>query len=400
MQSRIVIAIPLVFGLLSEGLCGDTSSSQPGTLTADLLQKAAEAAGFEVIENRSVIPRAAYSHLPFVASSYDDEGLAALRKTHSLEEMTAAATDEWNAQQLLKDWVHGKIPLGHPTSSARHALDILKESARGEKFYCTHYAITFAECATALGWQARKLGIDRLHAKDGFGSTHHGMAEIWSNQFAKWVAIDAHYNVHHEKNGIPLSAWEVRAEWLKNRGADVDRMVGAGPKAEKKNPARTALRRFNEDETSGYFWIYVDSRVTTTDHRDSAKLFFLQDPANASLLWYQNHDQPTKRGRLHAAYLKDLFVPTWRLDDVYWTVGMVDATIKHVSQKSIQFALKSYCPNQVGFERSADAFEWAPVSDAQSVEWTLNPGWNTLVLRTLARGNVTGPELTLLLFLK
>jgi len=28
-----------------------------------------------------------------------------------LEQVTAPATDEWTAQQLLKEWVHRKIPL-------------------------------------------------------------------------------------------------------------------------------------------------------------------------------------------------------------------------------------------------------------------------------------------------
>lgn len=79
---------------------------------------------------------------------------------------------------------------------------------------------------------------------------------------------------------------------------------------------------------------------------------------------------------------------------------MVDASIKNVSPKSIQFELTSYCPNQVAFERSADAFEWSRVDDAHAVEWALKPGWNTLVLRTLALGDVKGPELSLLLFLK
>jgi hypothetical protein len=47
-----------------------------------------------------------------------------------------------------------------------------------------------------------------------------------------------------------------------------------------------------------------------------------------------------------------------------------------------------------------DRFTWTRVEDEQSVEWPLRAGWNTLVLRTLGRGNVTGPETTLLLFLE
>jgi hypothetical protein len=300
---------------------------------------------------------------------------------------------------LLKEWVYGKIPLGNPTSPAVHALDILEKAARGEKFYCTHYAITYAECATALGWQARKLGIDRPHGKDGFGSSHHGVAEIWSNQFAKWIAIDANFNLHYEKKGTPLSAWEVRAEWLRNQGADVDRVVGAGLHAVKKKLGRVTWH-FSEDETASYFWNYINSRVVTTDQHDSARLLFLQDAANDSSVWYQNHDSSTKQSRLHTGYLKSTFAPTRRIEDAYWTVGIVDATLTHVSAKSIYLKLKSYCPNLLAFERSVDRFVWTRIKDELSVEWPLKAGWNSLVLRTLGRGNVTGPETTLLLFLE
>jgi hypothetical protein len=399
MPSSHSCTIALALGILSQGYCADALSVEAGPLSVRRLNAAAETAGFKVIENKSVIPVAAYSRLPFVASGYDDERLTALRKAHRLEQVTAPATDEWTAQLLLKEWVCGKIPLGNPKSQAVHALDILEKAARGETFYCTHYAITYAECAAALGWQARKLGIDRPHGKDGFGSSHHGVAEIWSNQFAKWVAIDANFNLHYEKQGAPLSAWEIRAEWLKNQGADVDRVTGAGPRAVKKKLGR-ATWHFREDETASYFWNYIDNRVVAADRGDSADLIFLQDAANDSAVWYQNHDSRTQQSRLHTGYLKNTFVPTRRLEDAYWTVGVVDATLTRASARSIWLKLKSYCPNQLAFERSVDRFAWTRIEDEQSVEWPLKAGWNTLVLRTLGRGNVTGPETTLLLFLE
>jgi hypothetical protein len=157
---------------------------------------------------------------------------------------------------------------------------------------------------------------------------------------------------------------------------------------------------FRDDETSSYFWNYINNRVVTTDQNDSANLIFLQDAANNSLLWYQNHDSRTHQSRLHTGYLKNTFVPTRRIEDAYWTVGVVDATLTHVSARSIYFNLKSYCPNQLAFERSVDRFAWTRIKDEQSVEWPLKTGWNSLVLRTLGRGNVTGPEMTLLLFLE
>ena len=56
------------------------------------------------------------------------------------------------------------------------------------------------------------------------------------NQFRKWVVIDAQSNLHYEKAGIPLSAWEIRAEWLRDAGKSVDHMVGVPPQLRKEEP--------------------------------------------------------------------------------------------------------------------------------------------------------------------
>jgi hypothetical protein len=213
------------------------------------------------------------------------------------------------------------------------------------------------------------------------------------------VAIDANFNLHYEKAGTPLSAWEVRAEWIRNGGAAVDRVAGAPPHAARKKLGRRTWT-FPEDETASYFWNYIHTRVEPTDRRDPARLVFLQDAANDGLVWYQNHDARTHRSRLHTGYLKNTFLPTRRFEDAYWTVGVVDATLATVSGTALHFRLKTYCPNQVAFERSADGFAWDRIADDQAVEWPLMAGWNSLVLRTLGRGTVTGPETTLLLFLE
>lgn len=391
--------VVLALGLLANRCGAEKGAFTEGPLSVARLNAAVEAAGFKVIENKSHIPTPAYSRIPFAASDYDDKRLADLREKYQLEKVIAPARDEWTAQQLLKVWVHGKIPTveGEVTSKAHHALDILEESARGERFYCTHYAITYAECALALGWQARKLGIDRPHGKNG-GSSHHGVAEVWSNRLAKWVVIDSHFNVHYENNGVPLSAWEVRAEWLRNKGADVERVDGAPPLTIKL-PKRRGWRH-PENDTSAYFWNYILTRLDTTDRHGQGKKIFLQDSYNDNLQWYQDANGRPDRSWLHVGYLSNTFVPTWRLEDAYWTVGVVDATVSQATSKSIVFRLKSYCPNQVAFERSVDSHTWERIPDEKSVEWPLKPGWNSLVLRTLSRGNVTGPETTLLLYLE
>src|SRR5262245_7314703 len=341
---------------------------EPGPIEPLRLTAAARQAGFKVRDLKADLPVSVRARLPFVTSDYNDESLSFLRRQYPLEKV-AAGQDEWHSQLLLKEWVHQAIPGGSPKISYNNARQILEHAAHGETFWCTHYMITYAECATALGWQARRIGVDRMHGPGGMGSSHHGVAEVWSNQFRKWVVIDAQSNLHFEKAGIPLSAWEIRAEWLKDGGRSVDHVVGVPPKAVKKTPA-ILWWEHAEEETSTYFWIYLEDRLLAKGGGLAGlpKLILPEDEANANLIWYQNSDPDTKGSELHQGYLRSRFLPTRRIEDVYWTVGVVETTITGATPGSIQLSLDSYCPNRIGYEVCMDVVRWQPVKDEKNLE--------------------------------
>ena len=395
-------ALALICILVGKTFSAETARLfEPGPLEPLRVRAAAKQAGFRVRELKTDIPVAVRPRLPFVTAAYSDESLIALRRQYPLEKVVAGGRDEWQSQLLLKEWVHQAIPPGSPKVSYNNALDILEHAAHGATFWCTHYAISYAECAAALGWQARKIGVDRKHGPEGMGSSHHGVAEVWSNQFRKWVVMDAQSNLHFEKAGIPLSAWEIRAEWLKDGGKAVDHVVGVPPKAVKTNPAITFWAH-NEDETAIYFWMYLQNRLMAAQEgaAEPERLIFPQDGANAGLVWYQNGDPETRGSELHQGYLRNRFLPTERIEDVYWTVGAVEATITGAMQGAIQLSLDSYCPNRQGYEVSVDGVRWLPVKNEKSVEWPLKPNWNSLRLRTVGQRKVAGPETSVLMFLE
>ena len=47
------------------------------------------------------------------------------------------------------------------------------------------------------------------------------LTKVWLNGYNKWFLSDAKYDHHFEKDGIPLSALEIRDEYLKNKAADI-----------------------------------------------------------------------------------------------------------------------------------------------------------------------------------
>ncbi|MEX0702126.1 MAG: hypothetical protein WD069_08520 [Planctomycetales bacterium] len=390
-RPKVAWAVVFLFGLSSGAFGAEQADRPPAPPTAESLTRAATAAGFRVRKAAADLPAAARSKLVFQAANYDDPLLAHLRQEYRLEEVVAGAEDEWGKQLLLKEWVHDRIPGGTPKVNVRHAAEILEQAAKGETFWCTYYAITYTECALALGWQARKIGVDRNHGPEGAGSTHHGVSEVWSNRFRKWILIDPQSNLHFEKDGVPLSAWEIRAEWLRNGGQKVDHVVGVPPRAEKRNPAIVWWKRADEDETACYFWLYVSDHALAPEGDRGVKFLFPQDDANKDLVWYQNAGE---NGEKHRGYRHDLFVPTQRIEDVYWTVGIVEPRIASATDGTIRLGLDSYCPNRTAYEIARDDGTWEAISGA-SFEWQPKSGVNVLKLRTVSAGGVTGPVATL-----
>jgi len=115
----------------------------------------------------------------------------------------------------------------------------------------------------------------------------------------------------------------------------------------KKNPA-IVFWDHTEDETAIYFWMYLESRLMAAKGSESPQqLIFPQDEANTHLIWYQNGDPESKGSELHQGYLRNRFLPTRRIEDVYWTVGVVETTLIGAKQGSIQLGLDSYCPNRI-----------------------------------------------------
>lgn len=385
------VASILAVLLLSCGPDTGKRSFVPGALSPTRIVDAAAAAGYVARKVEADIPNAVRPGLPFRTFSYEDSLVSVLRERYNLGSLVAGAVDEWQAQLMLKHWVNSRITNGTPTVEVRHALEILEHAASGKKFWCTYYAITYVECALALGWQARKLGLDRYHGAEGLGSKHHGAAEVWSNQYRKWVYIDPQSDLHFEKEGIPLSAWEIRAEWLKNKGAEVDHVVGVTPDTVLKNPAVVWWDLPDEDETALFFWLYYADNATEWNEQGASKFIFPQDSANAGLTWYQN-DYDKNASRLHTGYQKNLFLPTERIEDVYWTVGVVEASLAGTERGRILLSLESYCPDLESFEASFGPNAWQKVEDPAKLVWPLAKGENSLALRTRNTAGVTGPE--------
>jgi hypothetical protein len=149
--------------------------------------------------------------------------LEELKRREHLESIVAGAQSEFSTFLLLRDWVSSQWPAGYPDPyppwDAIVVLDWIREGITGG--FCAQYAQLLLQSLAALGYQARYIEIgsaDNPYA--------HFLTEVWSNEFNKWVVLDPDFNVHFERNRIPLSALEIHDALLESGLGDVTVVSG------------------------------------------------------------------------------------------------------------------------------------------------------------------------------
>lgn len=220
--------------LLSSGALAQTPASSPAGLEAKTPGDTVKVGGLSLtVKEMTFLPLVEndYSRR-FLYDTYDNPKLKQLREGEKLADVVAPGKTEFDKQLLLMHWDYKRFKkFGGPTSKADGALDILKAVDDGQTFYCAHYASVLVSAAASLGWVDRPIGLrlcepNHCLGKAGQGYTEHGMTEIWSNQYGKWVMLDPTFDVYVEKAGVPLNAWEIRQAWFYGEANALDFVVG------------------------------------------------------------------------------------------------------------------------------------------------------------------------------
>jgi hypothetical protein len=160
------------------------------------------------------------------AENLRSEKFEHLRKKYQTDTIFHGETDEFKRMLLIRNWIRKTISINDPGPHPGDGTceSILDNAIRGAGYHCGHFMVVQNAIMNAYGYVTRCLGAGP-GGVDGI-QNHHGINEVWSNTYKKWFLSDAKYNSHFEKNGIPLSALEVRDEYLKNKGADIIRAKG------------------------------------------------------------------------------------------------------------------------------------------------------------------------------
>jgi hypothetical protein len=309
-----------------------------------------------------------------------------LRSDYDFMKSVAGEQNEFQKILKLRHWIHRQWPIDDEQTFSGDAFAILEKARTGAGFHCAHAMTVQQAVLTAAGYVTRNLGIDRDHKKFG-RSYHHGINEVWSNDFAKWVALDAKYDIHFERGGVPLSALELHEAMRKTDGEGVQMVKG---------PAREPVPRPAADEygarIDSYWWVsyHIRQNTFTQPHFTGGSWLVIYDnDAFRQDTWYRGAGPTLNR---HWAYAAQAFVPVANRHRIEWTPGVTSlARIRQTREGVLSVEPRGATPNFKEYRYSFNGGPWQTLEGGRELEWRLSEGDNRLAVRARNLFDVDGP---------
>ncbi|MDT8301257.1 MAG: transglutaminase-like domain-containing protein [Sedimentisphaerales bacterium] len=340
---------------------------------------AEESGRFDVVPVEN--PRYCGNELFRAFENYYSPRIRELRSRYRLDDVVAGESDEWKRILLLRHWIKSNITIenNNPTQTRGDTFAILDAALMGGKFHCTHFSIVQHAVLNSFGYVTRRLGCGPGLKDDG---GHHGVNEVWVNKFGKWVLIDAKYDVHFEKNEVPLSVLQIRDELWRDGAKSVICVVGPDRRPMKPD-SKTGKLETRPDTYRWCSWETDTNRFTTFPARSTSTLIMLEDDIFRKNTWYRD-------GKPHWAYNTPYLIATTRRDWIEWTPNVITSKVTIEGGKASVF-LSSCTPNFRSFQKKNDNGVWRDCKE--KFELSLNRrARNRFRFRTINLFGVTGPE--------
>lgn len=316
---------------------------------------------------------------------YHNPRLKRLRDEYGLEKVVAGEPSEFRRLLKIRHWVHTRWPIDNDQKEGGDAFFILEKAKTGAGFHCSHSLTVQHAALVSMGYVARDLGVDRNHEDKG-RSIHHGVNEVWSNDYAKWVLLDAKYDIHFERDGIPLSVLELHEAVRADGGKGIVKVQGI-----ERREAPMEVPDAPEATVRGYWWASYYLRPTpfTEPHwSGGSRLLIFDDDAFRNTTWHR----AGRDGKLikHWAYAANAFIPTRNRHEIEWTPGVPDFRVRQVAPEELEIQLRSSTPNFQTYLIRVNGGSWKPLSGDRT-RWTLRTGENRFEARTRNLAGVEGP---------
>lgn len=329
------------------------------------------------------------SRYPLEYEPFGARGLKELRRRYGLDKVIAKGKTEFEQILLLRYWVSRRWDHGYCNVNewSKTGLQYLRRAEKGECFTCAIFAFTLTEVLTAMGFPARNITMaqadtDFIGPDDEIG---HCVTEVWSNQFRKWVVLDADASAHFELNGIPLSALEVRNAWINKtwkkvafvRGKHIPKVVRMGPSDTPPLAQLQAnMKRFVKYNTMEYYH-NLEFHTSSCHYTQRKRPFFM-------LIW-SDKNSPPRIVRQNVAVDPTLRVTTQIESDIYPMLNHVHLSAncsrraKGIPVPLLNVSLETETPWFARFEARIDKRKWQRTS--RRFTWKLHNGKNVIEAR-------------------
>ncbi len=309
----------------------------------------------------------------------------ALKEKYQLDTIFHGEADEFKRILLLRNWIRSVMKINdpgpHPGDGSCES--ILDYALKGSGYHCGHFMVVQNAIMNAYGYVTRCLGAGP-GGQDG-ADGHHGMNEIWLNSYHKWFLSDAKYNHHFEKNGIPLSALEIRDEYLRNKAADITMVKGLDrTPAEFDEEYKTSKNHFART----YTWIewdtYNDRYTPNTEIKgDRSILTMYNDDYFKNNTWIWD-------GKPHWAYNTKYMNLIADSKAIEWTPNTISSKVT-VNGNKATIKLTSSTPNFKTYQlKIMQTGDWKNILD--STEVNLQNDKTEILCRTVNIAGTTGVE--------
>jgi hypothetical protein len=356
----------LLAGIAAVGLAAASQADPPGD------PKAATPAANPVCRPNTVFD----SQEDLGAPNYRE-----FRKKYELDQVVQAEPDELKRILLLRNWLYRRVKVDPSKAEpgAADAIRTLDEGPQGGRYHCSHMCVALNPVLNSMGHVSRIVFAGAGEKEPARLSGSHGANEVWCNRLCKWILVDAEHDSHFEKNGLPLSALEVRDEVLRDGARSVVRVKG--PERAPQAPV--------EDESWGltartYAWVSFYSegnRFGRWPGQVNGFELVLDDEAFRSRTWHRN-------GKKHWAYAAGRFKPVGR-DALEWTPNILDVRTE-LKGDSIEIRITSSTPNLREYQIQRGDGAWEHVDETFTKR--LDAAARVLRLRAVNSAGVSGPE--------
>jgi len=307
-----------------------------------------------------------------------------LIEKYQLDTIFHGETNEFKRILLLRHWIKSEIKIedfGDPYPGGGYVEKILDAALKGQGFHCGHFLKVQNAIMNAYGYVTRTLGAGP--GVKGGPDGHHGINEIWLNDYNKWFLSDAKYDHHFEKNGIPLSALEIRDEYLKNKAADIIMVKG---------PERIPIDVDPETGTSKersaqtYTWVefhgHNDMFTVWPDYKQTIIMY--DDDFYRNHIWIRN-------GKPNWTYDHPEFLKLVQdRNAIEWTPNTIASKVTIKGNKAT-IELVSDTPNLKEYQmKELPSETWKKVD--KQIDIKLKKKKYELVFRIMNLAGVTGPE--------